>query len=116
MGEPIAEIRSATVRLFGIRSGDLETPMHGSIAERPVAAIANTAKERFVAAPTRLWARLNSAWLRRMNARVAHDVRALDHSGVLADFERAARGSPCAGHSERERVRWPIRDSRPLVT
>ena len=94
MGERTTGIRFAIVELFWIRTDHLETPMQRSIAERPVAATPNAAKEGLVAAPTRLWARLNCAWLRRMDARVARDVLALHHSGVLADFERAAGGSP----------------------
>lgn len=93
MGERTTGNRFAIVELFGIRTGQLETPMQRSIAKRPVAATPNVAKVGFVAAPTRLWARLNCAWLRRMDTRVARDVLALDHFGVLADFERAARGS-----------------------
>jgi hypothetical protein len=41
------------------------------------------------ATPSLLWAGLSDAWLRHVDACVERDVRTLDHSGVLADFERA---------------------------
>ncbi len=66
--------------------------MDASIAKHPVGAISEAVSDRLVPIPARLWGRLTDAWLRRMDVHVARDVQALDHSGVLADFERAARG------------------------
>lgn len=42
--------------------------------------------------PVRLWQSLSDAWLHRMERRVAADIRALDHAGVLEDYRSASRG------------------------
>jgi hypothetical protein len=106
MGGPTTKIRFYFRRAW-ICSGDLETGKQDPVAERSDAAIPDANNERCVAMRVRLWARLSSAWLQCRDARVAHSVRALDHSGVLADFERAARG--CSDHSGTHR--WSIRDT-----
>src|SRR5262249_35636355 len=97
MGKRTAKIRFAVLELFGIRSSDLETSIQAPLAERLMAGLRS---------------RLNDAWLRGVDVRVARDVRTLDHSGVLADFERAARSLPVPVTAKQVEARWPIRDSR----
>ena len=44
------------------------------------------------ATSVRLWQSLSDAWLLRMERRVAADIRALEHEGVLADYQSASHG------------------------
>jgi len=67
--------------------------MQTSIAANPMAETGRTVP-RDRSSPMRawLWQRLSDAWLRRLERRIEHDLRWLDHDGVSADFRRASRG------------------------